>query len=112
MDQNLLIPLLFFGGSQGRGAEVIKRTLPGTLSSPGQRFLLTALFAAKELKRQDETVLTIIQDVVTQDKIKDADTLKRKFSKLYEVFTKLPVAVQDSIQFHSEMVPDAVRGKS
>ncbi len=112
MDPNFLM-LLFFGGSQGRGAEVVKRTLPVTLlGSPLQRFWLAALVAAKELKRQDETVLTIVQDVVTQDKIKDADTLKRKFSKLYEVFTTLPAAVRDSIQFYSERVPDGVRGKS
>src|SRR5919107_955394 len=110
MDQNLLIPLLLFGGSEGRGAEVIKRTLTMTLPGrPDQRFVLAAMVTAKELKRQDETVLAIIQDVVTQDKIKDADTLKRKFSKLYEVFTTLPAAVQDSITFYTDVVPHAVR---
>jgi hypothetical protein len=116
MDQNLLIPLLFFGGSQGRGAEVIKRTLPGTLSNPSQRFLLTALFAAKELKRQDETVLTIIQDVVTQDRIKDAAALNSKFPKLHEIFLKLPETVRATIKFPimtpPASAPDAGRGKS
>lgn len=117
MDQNLLIPLLFFGGSQGRGAEIIKRTLPVTLPGPpGQRFALAALVAAKELKRQDQTEQTIIQHVIDQDRIKDAAALNSKFPKLHEIFLKLPEAVRANIKFPitapPATAPDAGRGKS
>jgi hypothetical protein len=107
MDSNLLIPLLLFGKASGRGSEVIKRTLPVALPGPpGQRFLLAALVADKDLKRQEQADKEkeqadkeSIQEVINVDRITNESAFKDKLPKLHAVFLKLPAAVRESIVF-------------
>jgi len=102
MDQNLLIPLLLFSGSQEHAADILKRTLPVALPGPpGQRFALAAFVADKDLKRQDEADKQIIQEVVSVAKIPDPDTFAAQLPLLHAVFVKLPAALQETIFFVS-----------
>jgi hypothetical protein len=100
MDPNLLIPLLLFGGSDKRTADIIKRTLPVALpGQSGQRFALAAFVADRELKRQEQAEQQIIQEVVKTGNIKDSDALATKFPVHHALYVKLPAAMQASIVF-------------
>jgi hypothetical protein len=103
---NPLIALLIFGGSQQRTANIIRRTFPVALpGSSGQRFLLAALVADRDVRRQEAADTKIIQEVVDKDQITDDQALKAKFPLLHEVFVKLPAG---SIVFPAAAPPAPV----
>ena len=99
MDSSFLISLMLIGRSKQGMADILKGTLPATLSNPSQRFVMAALMTEKELKHQEEANRDVIREVVKVVGIKDRDTLESKFPTLYAVFAKLPTSVQDSIEF-------------
>jgi hypothetical protein len=61
--------------------------LPGSSS---QRFVLAALVADRDLRRQEAADTKMIQEVVDKDQITGDESLKAKFPLLHEVFAKLP----------------------
>ena len=101
---NPLFLFLLLSGSSGRGAQVMQQILPALPVVPGHRLVLAALAAKRQEqadkekeKAKEQADKEILVDVVTHDEIANAEALKAKFPKLYLVFEKLPLDVQNSI---------------
>jgi hypothetical protein len=91
----LILFLLFgglFGGPRQRIADIFGRSLLPIAIGPTP----AAVFADRELRRQEEADTKMIQQVVDKDGITTEDALKNKFPLLHEVFAKLPAG---SIKF-------------
>jgi hypothetical protein len=92
-----LFLFLLLGQSAGHGKEVMKRILPTTLT--GQSAVAVAAFMAnKDIERQEQVDKEIIEEVVKNGGIANAEALKDKFPKLHDlVYLKLPLTVQNGI---------------
>jgi hypothetical protein len=89
-------PLILFllGAPQQRVAAIFSRTLlPNLIGGP----VLAALVQDRELRRQEETDKTIIQEVVNDFAVKKEQLPKHK--ALNQLYTSLPEALQTSITF-------------
>src|SRR4051794_13586284 len=94
---NPLFLFLLLGESAGRGKEVMKRILPATLTGPSG-LALAAFVANKDIQRQEQADKDIIEEVVKNAGIANAEALKDKFPKVHDlVYVKLPVSVQSTI---------------
>jgi hypothetical protein len=88
---------LLLGEPAGRGNEVMKRILPATLTGPSG-LALAAFVASKDIQRQEQADKEIIEELVKNSGITNAEALKEKFPRLHDLaYVKLPVALQNSI---------------
>lgn len=93
---DLLIPLLLFGGNQRLTRQLLPLAIPGP---PGQRLAVGAVFASQEIKKQEQVDLQVVREAIAVGSIKDLATLTKSAPTIAKLYAGLKPADQASIVF-------------
>lgn len=99
-----LIPLLVIDKlPRSQRAAVAEQLLPVALpGSSSQRLAIAAITAEQQIRRENLADKSLVQEVVDNANVKDAQDLARAFPQVNRAFTRLPPALQAQIVFKSE----------